>query len=375
MGDPIRLIRNRPSKETVAKDDRQDVRVRLKSWIQKRGALFTLRMPDSTDLWFLTNMFRFVLWVRKQRPDVVVASFGPYSTLMFGLLAKAACRSVFLVSDFRDLWVQHFYFKGFFPLILLEQFLEQIVLRSSDALTSVSTEHLNILKVSARGHRHRSQHAWLVRNGYEESLFSEMASRTSDHSSIVFFYAGTIYQGKRDPTQFYKAVFCNVERHVSADIRIRIASALPGDALQLARREGVEEYVDFLGHISHDEAIKEMMNADVLLLFETPSHTMKGFLTAKIYEYLRAGRAIWAFGVDPNSELARLVRRHPESRVFPENSVDMVDESIDSLRNISRELEVLNKNSTAIEERSIREFERSWIGNRFWSEIEDAVRG
>lgn len=74
---------------------------------------------------------------------------------------------------------------------------------------------------------------------------------------------------------------------------------------KLAAELGVSDLVSFGPHLPYEEAIREMVSADALLLFQG-----RGFnhaVPAKLYEYLYAGRPIFAL-LDRGGETDNVLR-------------------------------------------------------------------
>ena len=57
---------------------------------------------------------------------------------------------------------------------------------------------------------------------------------------------------------------------------------------------GLQDVLAFHGQVSYGRALREMVEADVLLLMDSPGRTIG--VPAKLYEYLGAGRPILALG-------------------------------------------------------------------------------
>jgi glycosyltransferase involved in cell wall biosynthesis len=152
----------------------------------------------------------------------------------------------------------------------------------------------------------------VIENGYDEDGFDPQALASAPArpagGRITLVHSGVLYQNGRDPSAFLDAVAA-MKRAGTADAStLRVVLRAPGEVEQvagLARKFGVEDIVDVLPPVPYKEALREMLAADGLLVFQgTPFNTQ---IPAKIYEYFRAKKPILGL-VDPDGETARVLR-------------------------------------------------------------------
>ena len=58
----------------------------------------------------------------------------------------------------------------------------------------------------------------------------------------------------------------------------------------------LENHVEIIPYIPHENVIIEQSSSQVMLLFDNNSPNAKGILTGKIFEYMASGRPIFAIG-------------------------------------------------------------------------------
>jgi hypothetical protein len=123
--------------------------------------------------------------------------------------------------------------------------------------------------------------------------------------------------------------------------RLRAAGALPAGSVEfrfrasanddllrmLADRHDVADLVSVLPAIPYRDALAEMVGVDALLVMQASNCNAQ--IPAKAYEYLRAGRPIYAL-TDPVGDTADLMRRAGVSDIVPLDSADAIAASLPS---------------------------------------------
>lgn len=137
----------------------------------------------------------------------------------------------------------------------------------------------------------------VVPNGYDESAFTGLLAtvKCQPHTPLRLVHSGILYQDGRDPLPFFSAL-ANLKAAgalTEADVRI-VLRASGSEATYGAeiRRRGLEGMVALAPPVSNHEALLEQADADALLLFQGSKFDHQ--IPAKVYEYLRIGRPIFA---------------------------------------------------------------------------------
>lgn len=153
----------------------------------------------------------------------------------------------------------------------------------------------------------------LLENGYDEESFSSIGSneesRTPIHpGAITLLHSGIVYPAERDPTQLFEALgqLSSTNQIQPGMFKIRFRASVHDDLLNsLAKKCGIVEFIDCQPPIPYREALREMLNADGLLVMQASNCNEQ--IPAKIYEYLRAQRPILAL-TDPQGDTAATLR-------------------------------------------------------------------
>lgn len=137
----------------------------------------------------------------------------------------------------------------------------------------------------------------VVPNGYDEAAFSTLPAPPArvPHGPLRFVHSGILYPDGRDPLPFFSALQNLKTAGVLGpdDIAVVLrASGSEGKYREEIRRRGLEQMVTLAPPIPNRDALREQADADALLLFQGSKFDHQ--IPAKVYEYLRIGRPIFA---------------------------------------------------------------------------------
>jgi len=253
-----------------------------------RGNLF---VPDPRKGWNRYALKKALDLISSEQIDVVVTSGPPHSTHLIGNRMKERT-GIRWIADFRDPWTDIYYYKELYHAGLATWFdkqLEKKVLSHADKIITVSEEvgKLLLKKIPGTGEK-----IVVIPNGYDEADFENVTIVPNEFFTIT--YTGTISTGYRID-QFIEAISQLPDR-VKNQMKIRFVGNVPDEILNLFDLKNLGAMVEVLGYIPHEEAVKQMVNASLLLMAIPDSPDNKGIVTGKFFEYLAAKRPILAIG-------------------------------------------------------------------------------
>lgn len=227
--------------------------------------------------------------IRESRPDVIIASSGPPSSLIVAsLLSKRF--GIPWVGDLRDLWTenQNFPFPAWRKPI--DTLIERRVLSSAAGLVTVSAPLAK--RLSGFG-----PPVEVVLNGYDEPEYSEPPVTRPASPVLRIVYTGTLYP-QQSPAPLFEAVekLGELRDHVRIVFfgsPASVVNDLPG-----VRRNA--DLVETHPMVPRTVALQEQAKADVLLHLVWNDPDQVGVYGAKVFEYLRARRPILAIGNSQN---------------------------------------------------------------------------
>ena len=235
------------------------------------------------------------------RPDAVVASTGPFSSLLLGaVLAKR--HGSHLVIDYRDLLASGPYYEHGPLRRRLDSRLEQRATARATLLAAVSQPMVDELG------RTTGKPTVLVTNGFEPADFEKLSYSPSS-PELRIAYCGMLYPAKRDPASLFDAVRMVRDAEPDAQIAIDFYGRNVHSAIERARDAGVGDVVRYHGQVSHAESLRIQAEADLLLLLLWNDPREAGVLSGKLFEYLGARRPILMLGFE-YGDAAALIRSH-----------------------------------------------------------------
>ena len=262
---------------------------------------FTYRLPCLYDLW-ARAAYRSLCQIR---PDVVIATHSPYISLVVSALYASRHRNTKLWLDFRDMWTYGHTTRGLPILSTIERGIERRALRQAAVVTTVS-ERLCANLASRSG----VCQPRLVYNSPAPAGAMFTGHRPSGRP-LTLCYTGNIYPWQ-DITPLFRMLreLMTTSGITPADVRVQVASRLPGDVVATAARLGVSAFLDYQGCLSRQDCITMQRDADVLVVMESAAPEADGVLTGKVFEYLATTKPLLLLGPGPQSELYRLIDRH-----------------------------------------------------------------
>ena len=247
-----------------------------------------------------------------ERPDVVYATGGPWTSLLAGR-ALARRFGVPFVADFRDPWVRN-PFRTYLPLVRARsRRLERAVCRAASHVVLNTVELRD--RFAADYPEMRSKFV-AVSNGFDDDDSDGSDSPEAEGVacappvSVDLWHFGTIY-GKRSPEALLRAAANAIDGGRIAAARIRVhfvgdwelADGAP--ASRLARRLGASGVVVREAPVPHFQCLALMRRAPALLVIQPESPLQ---VPAKIFEYVATRRPMLVVGGE--GATASLVRRH-----------------------------------------------------------------
>jgi glycosyltransferase involved in cell wall biosynthesis len=266
-----------------------------------------LGRPDRWRTWALGAIPAGLRLIRKYRPDVIWSTYPIASAHMIAHRLQRLS-GVPLVADFRDPMAQDGYPEDPRTWQAYRK-IEEDIARHASRLVFVTP--------SARA-LYRERYASLgedrfvlVENGYDEESFA--AAETSldrtplNPGRFTLLHSGIVYPSERDPTALFAALarLHQDARLRDTPLRVRFRAPVHEDLLRrLAADSRIEASIEILPPLPYQEALKEMLRADGLMVMQAANCNEQ--VPAKLYEYFRARRPILGLA-DPAGDTAKVM--------------------------------------------------------------------
>lgn len=276
-------------------------------WYGERTGCFNCRFPTLSDFWAAkakkaVNPFDF---------DAVISTGGPYSVHFAAeYLKKKNPRLVWCV-DWRDYWTQSAECHGSFFFRWWEKLKDRQFLQRSDFVTSVSDQFSGTYRTLTK------KPVYTIYNGYDPDDFAETGPSEYCGAKLVILYAGTIYPAIQDPSPLYRGLveLCKEGKINKGDVKVLFCGRC-GQAAEIAKKEGAEDFVEYIGFLSHEKTIALEKAADVVLFLGHDSPESRGVLTGKLFEYLYCAKEIWAVGISRKMQAGEFIEKAEAGKVF-----------------------------------------------------------
>lgn len=167
----------------------------------------------------------------------------------------------------------------------------------------------------------------VIANGYDDEAFKDIPEgpvTAGNGKPLVLLHSGLLYPEGRNPAPFLAALARLVAAGDTDASAVRVILRASGSEQRYAEeisRLGLETIVSLGPRISGRDALIEQAQADGLLLFQGPQYDHQ--IPAKVYEYLRIGRPIFAL-VGEHGDTAALLQNTGGAEIVPIDEVSTI---------------------------------------------------
>ncbi|MDW2983305.1 hypothetical protein [Rhodanobacter sp. KK11] len=207
----------------------------------------------------------------------------------------------------------------------------------------------------------RSRRLSVIGNGYDEAAFVDLPSAPPPQNGrpLMLVHSGLLYPEGRDPSPFFNALARLKAAGFAVATQLRVvlrASGWEARYQQEIDRLGIADIVTLAAPVGNREALVEQAAADGLLLFQGSKFDRQ--IPAKVYEYLRIGRPIFAL-VGPGGDTASVLRDTGGAMVALPESIDTIEARLVAFVNALRDGRAPVAGSAAVSGYSRKEGARS----------------
>jgi glycosyltransferase involved in cell wall biosynthesis len=287
--------------ETISKSNR-GFRHRLAVWVR-----MNLLIPDARIGWYWNAVGQGKKLVQTEGVSAIVSIGPPHTTVLVGS-ALSKMTGVPHVPVFIDPWVDIAYYRGFKRSRFtgyLDRRLERGVLEHASQVVFVTQsmkEDFEKRFPSLVGKSH------VLYWGYDEEAFRSYAPPKAKATKVLL-HAGNIFDFQ-NPTALWNNIRNEVDR--GNEFKIVFVGTVSPEVRASIEKAGLHDRTVYKGFLPYDSMIRELGEATYLLVCATEQRHVPG----KLFEYLRAGKPIVAFG-DNNVEVEAILHRTGAGIVFP----------------------------------------------------------
>ena len=275
---------------------------RISIWLR-----MNLFIPDARMGWYWPAVAAGKKIIDKENIDAIVTIGPPHTTHLVGKKLSRKFNVPF-VPVFIDPWIDIVYYKNFNRnrvTLKIDNHLEKSVLENAKAVIFVTetmrTDYLN-------KYEFLSNKSQVLYWGYNEEDFENVTFQKEKRDAKVLVHAGNIFT-YQNPKNFWKEIKKNNLR--GNTINIKFIGTVDPDIRRTISEEGLDNVTEYLGFLPYYEMLKEICDADFLLVCATEPRHVPG----KLFEYIRTGNPIIVFG-DNNDEVKKLLEHSNSGMIF-----------------------------------------------------------
>jgi glycosyltransferase involved in cell wall biosynthesis len=258
-------------------------------------------IPDTERTWFKSAISKCREISKDNKFDAIISS-SPFPTVHRVASHIKKELDIPWIADFRDLWSQNHNYSFSKLRLIIDRWLEMRTLLKCNLITTVSKSLRDKLL-----NLHNKQ-VIIIRNGYQSLDYTPLI-KLPDRFTIT--YTGTIYDKKQDPEKIIKALK-NLIDSGSIDagkISINFYGKHSSLLETIIKKYKVEKVVKQLGFINRIASRKKQLESHVLLFFQWEDLKETDLCPLKFYEYLSAGKTIFATGGSRFTEVVDIIKR------------------------------------------------------------------
>ncbi|MBL4931064.1 glycosyltransferase [Clostridium paridis] len=283
-------------------------------------------VPDMYGIWALKASRYGKKLLKENSFDVIFSMHEPPSSHLCAYLIKKEVSNIPWITYWSDPWVKDSTReKANFIRKYFEKYLEKKVVNNTDRLIFVTKENMQDY---INTYNLNPDKCHVLNRGYDKEIYDKLRNqeipRLINKNKINIVYAGEIFTKLRDVNPFIKAIkeLKNENSNVYNRLNILFFGNIDDDNVKDELTS--EEIVKVSGRIPYNEALKYMLNSDVLLLFGNKNSKQ---IPGKIYDYF--GTDAWVLNIygDDKDPIIPLVENHYKC-LGVKNEKEMIKEAI-----------------------------------------------
>ncbi len=277
---------------------------KLSIWIR-----MNVFVPDARIGWYWSAVKKGKEILEQDNFSAIVTIGPPHSTHLIGMkLSKVY--SIPYIPVLIDPWVDIIYYRNFrrsSPTLALDNYLEKSVMSQASSVVFVTK---STLEDYIRKYPFIKDKSNVLYWGYNEENFTgaKVESVSKDYKLLI--HAGNIFD-YQNPPYLWKRL---KEIKNKEKIRIKFIGTVSPVIKNEIENNGLSGITEFAGFLPYKEMLNSLMQADYLLVCATEKRHVPG----KLFEYLRAGKPILAFG-DDNAEVKSILDKTKSGMIFAYN--------------------------------------------------------
>ncbi|ACD23888.1 MULTISPECIES: hypothetical protein [unclassified Clostridium] len=314
-----------PRKQSIANVNKEPIKNR--KFLRKIKNAFVI--PDMYYGWAKKAAKYGIELMQKEKFDVMFSMHEPPSSHLCAYYIKRKFKDVPWITYWSDPWLKDSTRQNSFILKrLVEKNMEKNVVQIADKFIFVTEEnrkdYLNQYKVV----NSKSEFTYILNRGFDKELYNKLSLESTpqliNKNKINMVYTGEIFTKLRNINPFIEALEEIRDENKDDYELLNILFFGNIDDIEVKRKLSNLEIVKVSPRIPFDEALKYMLNSEILLLFGNKNSKQ---IPAKIYDYFGTDSRIFVIYGDNNDPIKDIVENNKKC-INTNNSVKEIKDNI-----------------------------------------------
>ncbi|MBN1045949.1 glycosyl transferase group 1 [Clostridium botulinum] len=314
-----------PRKQSIANVNKEPIKNR--KFLRKIKNAFVI--PDMYYGWAKKAAKYGIELMQKEKFDVMFSMHEPPSSHLCAYYIKRKFKDVPWITYWSDPWLKDSTRQNSFILKrLVEKNMEKNVVQIADKFIFVTEEnrkdYLNQYKVV----NSKSEFTYILNRGFDKELYNKLSLESTpqliNKNKINMVYTGEIFTKLRNINPLIEALEEIRDENKDDYELLNILFFGNIDDIEVKRKLSNLEIVKVSPRIPFDEALKYMLNSEILLLFGNKNSKQ---IPAKIYDYFGTDSRIFVIYGDNNDPIKDIVENNKKC-INTNNSVKEIKDNI-----------------------------------------------
>jgi glycosyltransferase involved in cell wall biosynthesis len=288
---------------------------KLLLWV--RGNLF---IPDARIFWVEPSVAYLKKYIKAHNIDTVITSGPPHSMHLIGCKLQKKLK-IKWIADFRDPWTSIGYHKSLKLSVSSSnqhKMLEHEILNSADMVIVTSKN------TKAEFTAITDKPIEVITNGYD----IETVAKYVLDAKFSMAHIGS-FLSERNPMILWQSLSELVRENAefAKYFELKLIGTISFEIMEMIHAYNLDDYVNLIGYVSHQEAITHQKKSQVLLLVEINSMQTISIIPGKLFEYMVSERPIIAIG-PRGSEFADIISETNTGAFFDYEEKDKLKNTI-----------------------------------------------
>lgn len=303
------------SSGVIPKKKKQSFIERLMLYV--RGNFF---IPDARKNWIKPSVAFLSKYIEEKNIETIITTGPPHSLHLVGLQLQKL-NKVKWFADFRDPWTTIGYHKA---LKLTKSSARKHIALESEVLNSADHIIVTSNHTKQEFETKTEQPITVITNGYD----SHSVRVEEKDKNFTLSHIGSLLS-ERNPLILWQVLseLINENSEFSEAFQLNLIGVVSDDVVSSIEASGLNNHLNIVGYVNHEEAIKYQMKSQALLLIEIDSEDTKAIIPGKLFEYMISETPILAIGPE-NSDIEQIIKSTNTGSYFKYQDKNQLKEQI-----------------------------------------------